>query len=677
MAATKIRIKLFGVEAMDGVVFPSPEDWSFEMTIKRASDNSTKTPGDQTATFEFKKDNTYNDVGWDQFYELTGADTTFDITIKGKSSLASRQDLGMVKVTIRCPILHPYNLSMPSSKNLFVAGVGVFITSQTDSWSSGITTIVQNSESQTYNTILDQMQAMAVHICPVIPVPFATGIPPLPRGVQHLASWVPDGDMTVKPGTTALNALVNPAVIPVLDPTDADFANQVARIHVTQIWPKDLDTDQFIWRAATSNVKFWSGGAEMSEVKGGVEVRAYGKLSGDADEMGEVTLHWNGEGTPKLATFRAWVGKPKFVWTRANIFKGSPPTAGPAGPDPTVTADKIAAQLDLNNVILWQVGIRMVMDKDETPYGNTEFLQRGVFRVTVPSKFIVNAVNSANMLAPLVNARPGVFNVAYIYTVAGMPTLNGMATDRLMSDPEGTADLDGSPSTSWIRPTGVFPDDDGAKVTMKQMGPSTARTIKAAGWYADGAFEKLCACIMTEQGANFQGSLTLAHELGHVLGLHHRGSGGGEQVSSYDGVNHLSGPLKGRGHPWNENLLSYGPNTRRQDLDILQAKVMRTSKLLRSDAPPPAPKPVPAANLPTENDKKLLQSYLCGKLKGLKHGPYDIGATGPNGDGVDGVIGPKTKAAIKQFQTDHGGLAVDGIYGPKTRAAFDNELNGK
>ena len=81
MAATKIRIKLFGVEAMNGVVFNSPEDWSFEMTIKRASDNSTKTPGDQTDTFEYKAKSTYNEVGWYEFYVLTGADTTFVITI--------------------------------------------------------------------------------------------------------------------------------------------------------------------------------------------------------------------------------------------------------------------------------------------------------------------------------------------------------------------------------------------------------------------------------------------------------------------------------------------------------------------------------------------------------------------------------------------------------------------
>ncbi len=71
----------------------------------------------------------------------------------------------------------------------------------------------------------------------------------------------------------------------------------------------------------------------------------------------------------------------------------------------------------------------------------------------------------------------------------------------------------------------------------------------------------------------------------------------------------------------------------------------------------------------------MLQEYLIGKRAGLKHYGYDIGNSGPAGDGVDGVIGPKTKAGIRGFQGDHGGLAIDGIYGPKTEAAFDEELN--
>lgn len=34
------------------------------------------------------------------------------------------------------------------------------------------------------------------------------------------------------------------------------------------------------------------------------------------------------------------------------------------------------------------------------------------------------------------------------------------------------------------------------------------------------------------------------------------------------------------------------------------------------------------------------------------------------------VAGPGTVAAVRAFQTAHGGLVVDGIAGPKTRAAL-------
>ena len=72
-----------------------------------------------------------------------------------------------------------------------------------------------------------------------------------------------------------------------------------------------------------------------------------------------------------------------------------------------------------------------------------------------------------------------------------------------------------------------------------------------------------------------------------------------------------------------------------------------------------------------------MQEYLGGTRPGLTHTGYDLGTSGPKGDGVDGINGSKTKAAIRQFQTDHGNLDKDGIYGPATRAAFDEELNPK
>jgi len=46
---------------------------------------------------------------------------------------------------------------------------------------------------------------------------------------------------------------------------------------------------------------------------------------------------------------------------------------------------------------------------------------------------------------------------------------------------------------------------------------------------------------------------------------------------------------------------------------------------------------------------------------------YDLGASGPNGDGVDGREGAKTRAAIMTFQRLNE-LQDDGLVGKNTRA---------
>jgi peptidoglycan hydrolase-like protein with peptidoglycan-binding domain len=59
----------------------------------------------------------------------------------------------------------------------------------------------------------------------------------------------------------------------------------------------------------------------------------------------------------------------------------------------------------------------------------------------------------------------------------------------------------------------------------------------------------------------------------------------------------------------------------------------------------------------TYSDAKTVaavQSALVGK-------GYDLGTSGPNGDGVDGLFGSKTKAAIKKLQTDLGADATGKI----------------
>ncbi|MBW4584469.1 peptidoglycan-binding protein [Aetokthonos hydrillicola Thurmond2011] len=53
----------------------------------------------------------------------------------------------------------------------------------------------------------------------------------------------------------------------------------------------------------------------------------------------------------------------------------------------------------------------------------------------------------------------------------------------------------------------------------------------------------------------------------------------------------------------------------------------------------------------------------------VKHLQHDLNIYGYH-LAVDGIFGPKTEAAVKDFQKSHG-LVVDGIVGPKTWAALE------
>jgi len=692
MAATEILAQVVTVDVLDKANF---SEWSFKANVRRLPSGTTKAFGKPGDVWEANEGDTLDLSGWDATVAIKPKDKKIEINLKGSEKKGFfGKDLGSVKVTLNTPIYHGYDLTLVSSRKLFAARIKVTITAEDTATAPGsISTVTSAPGSSSYSTIHDGvLEKKMVHICPVIPVPWTTGIPPIAKGVESLPASDQE-NLAIAAGTTKPNALVNPSLLPAIDPGDPEFDNLCARIYITQYRPKTLDLNKLVWVAKTDNIRFFDGGRNKKEVRGGREVKAYGIPKGNADEEGVIEVRWDGEGKPLLAVYRAWVGKPKYVWTRANILRSSKGSEGGIPLlNPTTTPAQIKAQIAYNNVMFWQAGLKMVPDPVKTCYNGAVPKDDGIFVITTAENYTFNRADTPDMVAPILNQRGGVFNVAYIHTVTGQPNLNGEAMDmRLLA--AGAAPgygppvtLGGSPSTSWVQPTGVYPDSDGVDITMKTFGPTDVRDAAQKDLAGDKQIDKICSCIMTQQGATLPGSITLVHELGHVLGLHHRGCGGQEVQHSTDGVDHLAGPWKNTGHPWVQNVMTYGPNTSRQDFDMIQARVLRRHALVRDSAtepPGPAPvvppkekQPVPAPWLPTKADKILVQEYLIWKKKGLKCGPYDLGDYGPDGDGVDGIVGPVTRGAVKEFQRDHGGLKADGSYGPKTAEAFDQEING-
>lgn len=686
MAATKIKVIIHSVVALDDADLFGAGEWRFTTNVKHVATGEIIAFGDVKKEFEVDTGDTVN-IGFSKELEVKGTDTKLEINLSGIDVDTIWDDnIGKIKITLNTPIVHAYDLNLTSDTGNYIARVKVDILSQTTGSTGSISTILQNSSSSTYNTVHDEMLSKMVHIHPVIPVPWTTGIPPIAKGVQTLTAS-PQVNLSINAGA-APNGLVNPAFIATINPTHSDFAKRVARVRITQYRPNNLDLSKIIWKAVSSNIKFWNGSKGVSEIKGGQEVKVYGTNTG-ADQQCKIEARWDSEGKPLLAVFRAWVGKPKYLFCRANIIKTTATVFSLPLPNPSVTVAEIKKHIAFSNAILWQAGIEIVMDKDATAYNGAVKKDVGIFEINSATNYTYNVTYDANMLAQLFNARKGIVNLAYIHSAAGKPTLLGAATDRRMSPAETNVTLSGVPSSSWLQPSGVFPDGDATTVSMKRMGPSNTRNSSLKSNCGDGkadTLNNLCACFMTQnvKAKIATGEVTLPHELGHVIGLHHRGNGGNQTKTSYDEVNHKSGARKGWGHPWIENLMTYGSDSVAQDIDMIQAQVIRNHPLMKDTKPsipkppfkpPPAKKPVPAEWLPSKADIELLQGYLGGTKPGLKNTGYFLGTSGPKGDGVDGDNGSKTKQAIKDFQRDHGGLKQDKIYGPNTRAAFDKELN--
>jgi hypothetical protein len=299
---------------------------------------------------------------------------------------------------------------------------------------------------------------------------------------------------------------------------------------------------------------------------------------------GEVRLEVRFQGA-LFAQYRALVRSIRQIPFRANILNGprrsSQPRANPA---------HVRNHLDIVNRILRQVALELVPDTNVTrTHGARATGEAGIFRIRVSAGRTRRIPDTGFARATRLNYRRGVFNFAYIHSDAGGNL--GAATDYPANGAGNTITDNGSPSSSWIQPSGVDPDHAAGNVTMNLL---AARERNTARW------PQLAAMYVTDANGDpgnvndqFTYAGTIAHELGHVLSLGHRvegvpetapGAGDQRDMTSADAPADLvAGGIFWDGllMPPGENVMHWiNPTTQAQDFDILQARAMHQSPVV-------------------------------------------------------------------------------------------------
>jgi len=459
----------------------------------------------------------------------------------------------------------------------------------------------QHDSSQTFSTIGGKKFVPRVEVCPVIPPPQAPSKLPKRPDISTANGLTP-GKATSQSLPTvlwplpSLNAGYNPSLIPILLKTDPDLPNKAAKLAITYIEPGDLDTSALFWVVK-------SGPAEIVGSPSGPEVLVIGTGAGAVDVLAEFEVRWEKPTGPLLATHRAWVGKIKTISYRINLINGSN-----AASRVVFTPQDYENQMKIARIIYWQAGIDLAPDANVTcrdgartvdSAGNP--LPKGMFIVPVTNNTLtVNVNNFVPTIASRLNFRVGAIHAVYVRS-----TKTGRAAATDIQGVDGSSyTLGGVPSASWIIPSGVPPEaapvgnltlltfpnssrltkkapgDDNYVIARKKVEPAFVKAdmgriyaaVLPSGWSWNGT------------GTDPNAGVNLAHELGHVLGLRHRGSGDANNPPlSEDAINCLdaSTPPVQRGHPWNENVMSYGYGgvlasaPRALDIDLLQAPVIR------------------------------------------------------------------------------------------------------
>jgi|HubBroStandDraft_1064217.scaffolds.fasta_scaffold01905_4 hypothetical protein len=586
MAVTKLRVCFNTVFVIPDPDLWGPGQWYFTATVDGAA------VGDPSQEFDAMERQSIElpDDSWSTTVDVSAKRAGDKIEIRfsaREDDSFSSGDLGQVSATLKYPFKQELDLTLTGGpgKSRYELNLVVEIAEEKATIGpAGPRDVYVNRQAggtATFTTLAGAKPPIPrVEICPVVPLPARGSMPKRPKfrvGLAH-GKKTPQAAPVPLTATLNLNALPNPAVIPILSSSDPCMAQKAARVAVTYIEPGNLDTGYFTWHVKSGPAAFWGG------TDGQTEVLVYGTGTGAADAEAIIELRWNGATGTLLSTFRAWVGKIKQIPYRALIV------------DPSKAAMQVRSRpadvlnhVAMANILLWHAGLNLVPDVDATAWDSATSSGNGIFVITLSAKhngWTIGVNDDLTPVATRLNFNPGVMHFCYIKSTKDAGTA-GSATDRpQLSGANET--LSGTPSPSWVYPSGVPPDSAAKTVVMKSMPKSTARPkakgdntyLTARGLPAD-AMNKLFGLLMPDytRPSDPDWGQTMAHETGHVLGLAHRGNGGQSGAAggpSDDGIDDRAG----NGYPWLENVMCYG-YARSQDLDIIQAKVIRRHPVLR------------------------------------------------------------------------------------------------
>ncbi len=428
-----------------------------------------------------------------------------------------------------------------------------------------------------------------------------------------------------------INRIKNPSGLVILSGAAAADAKQVPKIEITKIEPALSFTDD------DPRLAWWIVGGEAAEVgkfkyegkadfrndenaKRGTKIQVFGTQKGDV----LVQPYSGGFG---FGMFRANVVELRKVKYRVNrIIRPAqaavPPTPGPpatpalpALPErkPTATHDDAKKQIKVVNIYLRAAGIELIPDDSAevaSSAGNPKVglatldarvtsvtkVSDGHFDVNVNDQALTfRAARSDAVSAVRINTRNEVVSFAYLHSRS---TSTALATavlcpwnhaplaradpPRVYSAASYTLADQGIPSNSLIPKTGIPGDTPVGEVKMLVLFADVAWLAADPGtrhtdllWGVDVPTTSIDSSSSATGGdaTILAYGNTLAHEMGHVLGLGHRGvptepippSGVGDRLA----------------RPRNENLMHpSNPPPQAENLDIIQVKAIRFSEIM-------------------------------------------------------------------------------------------------